>query len=139
MELFLGFINFGGVYDYHNYLEVEISPHNVLFYSKIFNPNLNCTNLEGSLQQCAGSGLKWDAGIEDVYWWVYLQVPFYLLGAPGGATQLQAIPYTWKGNFFRIDILNDVREFSCWSPTYTSPACFHRPEYFGDLSLKFSN
>jgi hypothetical protein len=139
MEAFLGFFSFDASYDLHHYIELEVSPLGVLFFAKIENPTLSCANITGNLQQCAGSGLTWMAGSTGPTWWSYLQVPFSALGASGGASMLAKTPHTWRGNFFRIDLLTDGRQFSCWSPTFSNPACFHKPEYFGNLVLDFTS
>lgn len=123
--------------DPHHYIELEVSPYAGFFYANIYNPLLTCKNMTGDLQPCTGSGITVFAGHNPPNWWAYLKIPWKLLGAPGGAKQMQATPYVWKGNFFRVDLLPFGRQFSCWSPTYTNPACFHRPKYFGNLILEF--
>ena len=50
----------------------------------------------------------------------------------------------WRANFYRIDRLNGADgpgaedEFSCWVPTRTRPAYFHRPRAFGVLKFEES-
>ncbi|MEZ4835614.1 MAG: hypothetical protein R2873_27085 [Caldilineaceae bacterium] len=49
-------------------------------------------------------------------------------------------PAVWRANFYRIERPREGRsvhptEFSCWSPTLTEPADFHRPARFGILTL----
>jgi hypothetical protein len=60
-------------------------------------------------------------------------VPGHSVGAPSAAP----IPTAWRANFYRIERphLSDP-EFSCWSPTHTEPASFHRPSHFGLLYLE---
>lgn len=41
----------------------------------------------------------------------------------------------WRVNFFRID-RTPTPEFSCWSPTLTTPPAFHVPERFGFLRFE---
>lgn len=41
----------------------------------------------------------------------------------------------WRINFFRID-RTPLPEFSCWSPTLTTPPAFHIPERFGFLRFE---
>lgn len=139
VETFLGHVTFGSSYDLHHYWELEVNPHGALFLAKITNPELTCVNLTGDQQTCATSGVHWEAGHLASGWWAYVAVPWKLLGAPGGAEQMQHQPYEWRGNFFRIDLLSSGRQFSCWSPTFSNPACFHRPNYFGQLKLDFSH
>lgn len=139
VEVFLGKVNFGAPYDLHHYLEVEMNAKGALFVSKITNNLLNCTDISGDLQSCNSSGIVWAAGVEPSSWWAYASIPWRLLGVPGGAPQMQKQPYQWKGNFYRIDLLPTGRQFSCWSPTFSNPACFHKPNYFAELILDFSH
>lgn len=45
--------------------------------------------------------------------------------------------FNWRGNFYRIDVpQGGNKEYSCWSPTMASPACFHKPLYFGAIVLQ---
>jgi hypothetical protein len=45
-------------------------------------------------------------------------------------------PRRWRANFYRIERPRGGRpELSCWSPTFTDPPDFHRPERFGVLEL----
>lgn len=123
------------------YYEFEISPLNVRFAAIIRRPipplpekiikKLDCgkliTNVEtdGALSDFPKPAQGWRA---------LLGIPFELLerDKPPKAGDV------WRGNLYRIDRrppedpnspLQD--EFSCWSPTFTEPAAFHRPEYFG--------
>lgn len=123
--------------DLHHYLEFEVSPKGVLFFAKVANANLTCPATGADLQQCAGSTVEWAAGTKSVNWWAYLSVPWSVLGVPGGYNEIKSKGYSWFGNFYRIDLLKTgERQFSCWSPTYSTPACFHKPKYFGQLKLQ---
>lgn len=138
LEAFFGQVTFTPKsFDPHHYIEFEVSPFAGFFYSNIFNPLLTCKNMTGDPQPCTGSGVTVYTGHNAPNWWAYLKIPWKILGAPGGARQMQENSYVWKGNFFRIDLLPTGRQYSCWSPTYSSPACFHKPKYFGDLVLEF--
>ena len=58
------------------------------------------------------------------------------LAIPWRGLDLAAAPATLRANFYRIERPRaGEAEFSCWSPTFTSPADFHRPERFGVLDL----
>ncbi|HEY6323364.1 MAG TPA: hypothetical protein VJA16_17615 [Thermoanaerobaculia bacterium] len=46
-------------------------------------------------------------------------------------------PRRWRANFYRIERpRGSPPELSCWSPTLTEPADFHRPDRFGVLELR---
>jgi hypothetical protein len=48
----------------------------------------------------------------------------------------QPIANCWRANFYRIERPHDAEpEFSCWSPTMSDPADFHKPAYFGVLEI----
>jgi hypothetical protein len=54
-----------------------------------------------------------------------------------GKLNVDLAHFTWRGNFYRIDVpMNGNKEYSCWSPTMASPACFHKPLYFGAIVLQ---
>ena len=81
-------------------------------------------------------GIVWQTGREDAQhrWWAILVVP--LAGLLPSDTAHQAIPTRWRANFYRIERPRDGQpEFSCWSPTQTEPADFHKPAQFGVLDL----
>lgn len=138
LEAFFSYVSFSpNSYDPHHYIELEISPFAGFFYAKVENPFLSCKNISGDLQSCADSGITYYSGHYPPNWWAFLKIPWKILGASGGAPQMKATPYVWKGNFYRIDLLPTGRQFSCWSPTYSKPACFHKPKYFGNLVLEF--
>lgn len=112
------------------YYEIEISPNNVLFDGRIHNP----TGLRADLELDLG----WDPPIAHRAWrddannrWgALLALPWADL-APG-----RHPPAVWRANFFRIERPRGADpEFSCWSPTFTDPADFHRPAFFGTLVL----
>ncbi len=118
-----------------HYFEFEISPDGVLWDGKITNTTLDGANL-GADSSWNCEGIHWKAERNDPtnQWHVWLALPLKVLA--GG----DEIPKTWRANFYRIDrpyLNKDDRmgEFSCWSPTLTSPAAFHRPRRFGTLEL----
>jgi hypothetical protein len=54
-----------------------------------------------------------------------------------GKLKLDLEHFNWRGNFYRIDVpKNGNKEYSAWSPTMASPACFHKPLYFGAIVLQ---
>jgi hypothetical protein len=113
------------------YVELEVSPLGVLFDARIHNP----TSLRADLVADAAwdcPGIRWEAGhgAERQDWWAVLVLPWAGI-APSGEP-----PPVWRANFYRIERPRDGRpEFSCWSPTLTSPADFHKPARFGVLEL----
>ena len=76
--------------------------------------------------------MRWAAGRDDAaqHWWAIFVIPWTALGVSG------ALPRTWRANFYRIERPRQgVTEFSCWSPTLTEPADYHKPARFGVLEL----
>lgn len=66
-------------------------------------------------------------------WWAEIELPWRSL-APEGP-----LPAVWRVNFYRIERpFGGAAEYSCWSPTLTEPADFHRAERFGRLVMDFS-
>ena len=120
-----------GVKDPIEYAEFEISPNGVLLDAWIVNPSGDRADMTADFSwDC--NGLQWYAGRDDArdQWWAIFGIPLRSL-VTGGQT-----PHTWRANFFRIDRPRGGRdEFSCWSPTNTDPADFHRPACFGQLIL----
>jgi hypothetical protein len=55
----------------------------------------------------------------------------------GEGRAVAALPLYWRANLYRIERPRDGggAEFSCWSPTFTDPPDFHRPDRFGLLQL----
>lgn len=111
------------------YFEFEVSPNSVLLDARITNPGLRHTDLQVDRSwDCAG--LRWQAAHDDQagHWWAMLVIPWSSIGP----TDLPAT--LWRANFYRIERPHDAEpEFSCWSPTMSNPADFHRPAYFGVL------
>jgi hypothetical protein len=76
-------------------------------------------------------GIHWAAGrgVARQDWWATFLLPWRGI-APAG------LPPLWRANFYRIERPRDGEpEFSCWSPTLTRPADFHKPARFGVLEL----
>eukprot|EP01102_Stenamoeba_stenopodia_P005291 TRINITY_DN15860_c0_g1_i1.p1 TRINITY_DN15860_c0_g1~~TRINITY_DN15860_c0_g1_i1.p1 ORF type:complete len:267 (-),score=46.34 TRINITY_DN15860_c0_g1_i1:81-860(-) len=125
----------------HQYIEIDLSPHSVIFISEIANPNLTCDGIVGQLIDCQSSGIIWSSAPDQASntWWGELQVPWELIAkaayVPWPPPSLQDV--AWRLNFFRIDTpLNEYKEYSCWSSTFSDPPCFHKPLYFGTMYLQ---
>lgn len=127
VELFLA----PGTEDPKVYFEFEVSPHGVLFDAIVRNPSGRRAELVVDRSwDCPG--LRWRARREDAgaIWSAELAIPWDAV-APH-----TAVPRWWRANFYRIERPRDgAAEFSCWSPTFTDPADFHRPERFGILEI----
>ncbi|HET9223162.1 MAG TPA: carbohydrate-binding family 9-like protein [Roseiflexaceae bacterium] len=114
------------------YFEFEVSPNGVLLDALIDNPTSQRADLRVDCEwDCPG--LRWLAERDDAAgsWWVALAIPWGSIESPGLPTTI------WRANFYRIERPRDAApEFSCWSPTYTEPADFHKPECFGVLEIR---
>ncbi len=114
------------------YYEFEVSPLGTLLDLDVHSPNLERRGLQANFAwDCPG--LKWSAERYDAanHWRAYLVVPWHSIGATG-----TVLPARWRANFYRIERPRDQPpEFSCWSPTMSEPADYHRPAYFGHLHL----
>ena len=126
-----------------DYYEFEVSPNGVLLNVKVHNPDSDRATIQLDFGwDCPG--LRWGAQRDDANgrWRAYLAIPWSAIGGSsiGGTT---GVPTTWRANFYRIERPRLQRqlesgsepEFSCWSPTMTDPADFHKPLYFGMLTL----
>jgi hypothetical protein len=113
------------------YYEFEVSPNGVLFDARIYNPTSQRSELEVDKGwNCPD--IRWQAARNDVanHWGVIVVIPWMSV-APSGD-----LPTVWRANFYRIERPRDAApEFSCWSPTMTEPADFHKPACFGVLEL----
>jgi carbonic anhydrase/acetyltransferase-like protein (isoleucine patch superfamily) len=119
-----------------HYFEFEISPQNVIFDARVFNPTGDRAamlverewNASGLRTAVRVSGRVNDRKSPDLGWIVEAALPFTDLGLPGPPT-----PGTvWRANFYRVE-RGETTEFTAWSPTYKDPADFHVPAYFGEL------
>jgi hypothetical protein len=113
------------------YFEFEVSPRGTLFDARIHNPTSRRADMTGDPSwNCPG--LRWTAGAGDARqdWWAVLSIPWHGVLPHGDP------PRVWRANFYRIERpRGGAPEFSCWSPTLTHPADFHRPARFGFLEL----
>ena len=114
-----------------DYYEFEVSPNGVLLDVKVHNPSGERTDMQLDFAwDCPG--LRWGARRDDANqrWQAYYAIPWTAIGASN------PLPTTWRANFYRIERpRNASPEFSCWSPTRTNPADFHKPGRFGILQL----
>jgi hypothetical protein len=125
VEVFLS----AGEEDPARYFEFEVSPLGVLFDARIHNPTSRRADMTADPSwDCPG--LRWSVGrgAAGQDWWTILSIPWRGISPPGNP------PRIWRANFYRIERPRDGEpEFSCWSPTLTRPADFHRPARFGFL------
>jgi Carbohydrate-binding family 9 len=114
-----------------DYYEFEVSPNGVLLDLTVHNPDSSRATIRFDMAwNCPG--MQWAAGRNDAqqHWWAVMAIPWAAIGAPA------ALPKLWRANFYRIERPRDAEaEYSCWSPTMTEPADYHKPGYFGVLEL----
>lgn len=110
------------------YFEFEASPAGVLFDARVSNPLSRRDDLSvDATWDCPGIVVR--AAATATGWGATLRIPLAPLsdGPP---------PRIWRANVYRIERpRGEPAEFSCWSPTHTDPADFHKPERFGFLEL----
>ena len=114
------------------YAEIEVSPNGVLFDAWVQNPTGDRAEM---VVETAWDwpGIRWHAQRVDAEkrWWAVLALPWVGI-VPDGP-----LPTILRANFYRIERPRNAEpEFSCWSPTLTEPADFHRPERFGMLRIE---
>lgn len=121
-----------------NYVEIEVSPANVLFDSYIVDPqNIDVTatalfNLPGIETAVHVNGTLNKRNDIDESWTVEIAIPFEDLTT--GLTKKITKETEIKINFYRLDMNEGMdRGAYAWSPTGGS---FHRPPVFGRLILK---
>lgn len=113
------------------YVEIEVSPDGVLFDAVVDNPNNTRAAMSVDVAWSC-PGIRWYTERDDSAgrWSAIIVLPRVAVAAACGG---EPGP-TWRGNFYRIERPRDsTPEFSCWSPTRTDPADFHRPAAFGTL------
>jgi hypothetical protein len=116
------------------YYEFEISPNGVLFDARVHNPGGDRAGMIVDRIWDA-DGIRWRAERTGRGRWSAL------LALPWAAiTAMDQRPTAWRANFYRIERPRQGHsalptEFSCWSPTFTDPADFHKPARFGTLIL----
>jgi Carbohydrate-binding family 9 len=121
-----------GTQDPVRYLEFEVSPNGVLLDARVVNPTSTRADLQVEVEWLC-PGIRWGAGREGAaqQWWAALAIPW-------GAVAPDARPPEFcRANFYRIERpRGGAPEYSCWSPTLTDPADFHKPKRFGLLELR---
>jgi hypothetical protein len=114
-----------------HYYEFEVSPLGTLLDLTVHSPSGDRADMHTDFAwNCPG--LIWSAQRNDAArrWTAYLIVPWRSIGAG------DRLPTVWRANFYRIERpRGEPPEFSCWSPTLTEPADYHRPARFGRLEL----
>lgn len=116
-----------------DYYEFQVSPDGVLFDAKIHNPHSQRGTIKVGVEWNSAN-IKWWAKRDDSNntWWAMLALPWHEIGAQAG----EPLPQVWRANFYRIERPeNREPDYSCWSPTHTDPADYHKPAYFGILEL----
>lgn len=127
VECFIG----AGTADPVHYFEFQVSPNGVLFDATVYNPTSQRADMQWDIPwNCPD--LQWSAQRDDAThkWSATLAIPWHIL------TTDNTVPPTCRANFYRIERPHDAAtEYSCWSPTMTEPADFHKPAYFGTLEF----
>lgn len=113
------------------YFEIQVSPNGVLFDARVYNPTSTRADLRvDETWNCPG--IRWMAERNDSanHWWAGLALPRTAITPEEG---LAPLPF-YRANLYRIERPRDGEtEYSCWSPTLTEPADFHKPKRFGFL------
>lgn len=120
------------------YVEIEVSPANVLFDSYIVDtlnidiPKTALFNLKGIRTAVAVSGTLNKRDDKDDHWTVEIAIPFADLvneNIKEITTETEI-----RINFYRLDENQGMQRMSyAWSPT---GGRFHKPAYFGNLTFK---
>ena len=120
------------------YVEIEVSPANVLFDSYIVDPkNIDVPatallNLEGIRTAVQVNGTLNNHDDKDKSWTVEIALPFEDL--TNELTRQITAETEIRINFYRLDMNEGMeRGAFAWSPT---DASFHKPSVFGRLVLK---
>ncbi len=120
------------------YVEIEVSPANIIFDSYIVDPlNIDVPktalfNLKGIRTAVVVSGTLNERDDQDDHWTVEIAIPFADLANENikevtTATEIRI-------NFYRLDENQGMERMSyAWSPT---GGRFHKPAYFGNLTFK---
>ncbi|MNZ95414.1 hypothetical protein D3C78_1145610 [compost metagenome] len=110
-----------------HYMELEISPHNVIFDAKITNDGFG---------KITATDLAWN--FESLQTEVYASAPnqfTYYISIPASNFHSPLLPgKEFKANFYRIDEQHDgTREYQAWCPT--GAINFHLSQFFGTMIL----
>jgi LmbE family N-acetylglucosaminyl deacetylase len=121
----------------HNYVEIEVSPNNVLFDSYIVDPfnidvpatiPFNLKDIKTAVHVIGTTNNRQD---EDEIWSVELAIPMDEIKS--GFDIKNVSTYEWKINFYRINRDDHGPQYMAWSPTQGS---FHQPLKFGKIVFK---
>ena len=121
----------------YNYVEIEVSPNNVLFDSYIvdpFNIDVPATipfNLKGIKTAVHVEGTTQNRADLDRYWNVEMAIPMQEIKSDFELNKIST--YAWKINFYRINRDDHGPLYMAWSPTQGS---FHQPLKFGTIAFK---
>ena len=128
-----------------HYLEVELSPRNLLYVSQIKNPYRNGSDLSHRLVGCEQSGVRHLVHAGGNSWNGTLSIPLSLIHAasqPWTNTSALAprvgVADVYRINFFRVLALDKVESctadtcaYGAWGPTFRYPPAFHVPTAMG--------
>ncbi len=125
--------------DIRHYIELEVSPRNVVFDGRVHSPDLHRGtmtvdkewDLPGMVTAVRVRGTLDRRDDVDEGWSVEIAIPF--AGLPEAAPPKAGTE--WRGNFYRIDLV-DPPEFTAWSPTLGTSPNFHVPKRFGTLRFE---
>jgi hypothetical protein len=110
-----------------HYFELELSPSGQLFFADITNAKGDCSSLATNYFDCGG--VRYKAQRTAKGWDAQLQAGLEVIGR--GKAQSK-----YKINLFRVDYTTgSPTKYLTWHPTYASPACFHKPAYFEEITL----
>jgi hypothetical protein len=113
------------------YFEFEVNPLGTVFDAVVRNPRGDRRDMEVDASwDCPGLGAGAKVDRRSGAWAAWLSIPW------GSLVEQGPVPREWRANLYRIERpRGEPAEFSCWSPTETDPADFHRPARFGRLEL----
>jgi len=132
------FINLNA--DTANYIEIEVSPANVVYDSYIVNPTeiVDSTatfNLHRLRTAVAIEGV-WESRADlDTAWSVEMAIPIAELQQKEGLPPQKLEESVWAINLFRLNLDDFGPRAFAWNPTKGS---FHKPRLFGILAFRES-
>jgi LmbE family N-acetylglucosaminyl deacetylase len=121
----------------NNYVELQVSPNNVLFDCYIVDPkNIDTPETIKYDLKAIQTGVQVDGTVNkrqdtDQSWTVEIAIPLAEVVADFQPDQLKEA--AWKINFYRINRDASPLEYLSWSPTEGS---FHQPDKFGTLIFR---
>jgi outer membrane protein insertion porin family len=110
-----------------DYYHITINP-----IGTVYDQEISSVNIERSQINPTPLGKGWDFGgsvdtdIRDNFWTVEMSIPF----ASFAGTKPK-VNDVWRLNFYRIE--QQRKEYTYWSPTYSTPDLPHVPSRFGEL------